>query len=301
MSSSTHGTGRLSLIGTVSIEIAAEGNHWITHFFQADRLIAEDKSEKAPWIDKRAPKRLTDTLRRGAPELDKQAVKEAIEVLLSEIQNSPDSGGIVSAVVSRAVDETISVTIEMTDPPTYTVTLDGDRSMTFSAREIAAHRAITLNEKWLSIHPRSPLNASGSDFEALIDYWLGVAEEIEPLGNVSPWECLAQKLQSKLATLAVHQTKEGLIRSGLYQEENGPLWVNNEYINPILKEAGISENTPLFSRYLKKAGILVAHSKPDTVHGHQCRCWGLNPAFRPDDDTTAKFAPLNSEEEEARP
>lgn len=291
----------IPLLEGISIEVSAlRGGGWLTAFKRRGEMIAEDRSAALPWIDRYGAGRLTNLLCDKVP-LDKRAVKAALQEVFSTVKTSPDAPGLTSTAVARVISETESVQIELSDRPVYIVTLEGGRSLTFSAKEIAAHRAISLNETWLSVHPRGPLNASGADFEEIIEYWLSIAEEVEPAGDMNPWESIAEKLQIRIAACPVGKTKEGLAGAGLYQEENGPLWITNRIIQEVLRDAGRDVNDSGFSRYLQSIGVLVSPSKSFRVLGLVGRAWGFRPDFKPEDAKITDLATLPDEPEEARP
>jgi hypothetical protein len=294
--------GRIGLPGLeeerISIEIASTLQGWVSTFRRADETIADDLSAAAPWIDPRAPGRLTARLKDAAPGLDRKVIKAALQDCFETIRSAEDGPAIVPVAVARAIGECVSVQIELSDRPTYIVTLKGGRDLAFSAKEIAAHRPITLNEAWLSVHPREPLNATREDFEEVIKYWLEIAEEVEPAGDVSPWESVAEELQIRIAPLPTASTKEGLVEAGLYQEEGGPLWISNRIIKETLKDAGRDVNDSGFSRYLQNTGALMCSSKSVRVRGLVGRAWGFRPDFKPDDVEIADLADLTGEEED---
>lgn len=289
--------GPIPLLEGISFETASCREGRITTFSRAGKVIAEDRSVAWPWEDPRAPGRLT-TLVHDATHLDRKAIKAALLGCFETIRSSPDSKKLTSEAVKRVIGETAGVRIEMSDPPTYLIDLKGGRSLIFSAKEIAGRRPITLNEAWLSAHPRGPLNANGQDFEKVIDYWLEIAEEVEPAGNASPWESIAETLQIMMSGITVYPTKEGLVRKGLYQEEGGPLWVPGRLVGHILKDAGKSECDSGFSKYLQTTGDLIEPSKPVRVGGRRIRAWGFDPAFRPDDAEAVDFIDLDDGEED---
>lgn len=289
-------TGPIPLLEGITFETASCGEGWVTTFTRAGEVIAVDRNKTLPWVDPRAPGRLAARVHEAAPLLVQKGIKDALRECFEEIRAAPDAGAIVSEPVARAISETAGVRIEMSDPPTYLIDLKGGQSLIFSSKEIAGRRPITLNEAWLSTHPREPLNANGQDFEKVIEYWLEIAEEVEPAGNASPWESIAETLQIMMSGITVYPTKEGLVRKGLYQEEGGPLWVPGRLVGRILKDAGKSECDSGFSKYLQTTEALVQPSKPIRVGGRQIRAWGFDPAFRPDDAEAVDFIDLDDED-----
>jgi hypothetical protein len=299
MSASKTSLGPLPLLEGVSITVSARhGGGWLTTLSRGDEVLVEDHAATLPWVDPRGAGRLAAKLHEARPALDQKAIKAALLKIFEDIKKSPDGPGLVSAAVSRAIGETVTVQIELCDPPVYTVTLEGGRDLTFSARVIAAHSAISLNEAWLSVHPREPLNATCADFEEVITYWLSIAEEIEPVGDKNPWEAVAEKLQMQIAGRAVSVTKEGLADAGLYQEEGGPLWVSTRIIQEVLKDAGRDVKDSGFSRYLRSVGVLMCPSRSFRVMGLFDRAWGFLPDFKPEDAKITNLADLPEEDGE---
>lgn len=296
MSASKTSLGPLPLIDGITITIAAERDGWITRFARNDETIAADHSKTLPWIGRYAPGHLATLICDAVP-LDKKAVKAEIARIFKDIETSPDAAAMVSEPADRVINETVSVKIELSDPPIYVVELKGGKSMVFTAKEIAAPAAVTLNTKWLSLYPRTPLYGNSQTFGTVIDYWLRIAEEVEPVGNANPWEGIVERLQIRIAPYPVYPTKEGLTKSGLYLEENGPLWIAGRVIAEVIRESGASENDSGFSKYLQAAGILVCPSKPIRVGGILIRAWGFSPDIRPDDPGVSDCASLTAEEE----
>lgn len=287
--------GPVSLIADISIEIAVGREGWIISFYRAEEKIVEDEAAIEPWFDRTAPGRLSDLLLSVAPEFDKKKVKDRLKECLDTLSKSPDAAALVSAPAARAIGETVSVSIERSEPPYYIITLEGGNTLSFTAKEIAACHPITLNEKWLSVHPRQPLNANGRDFKKVIEFWLSIAEEVEPSGTVSPWEVVAEKLQDRVSMEALHDVPEGLIRTGLYRE-NGTLWISNSLILDILRQFGKDSDPAGFARYLKKAGSLVHPSKSFRIGNTWRRAWGFREDFRPGEPAIVTFASLEGEE-----
>jgi hypothetical protein len=286
--------GPVSLMADISIEIAAGREGWITTFYRARETIVDDVAATEPWIDRTAPGRLSDLLISAVPEFDKKKVRDRLKECFSNLRESPDAEALISAPASRVIGETISVSIELSDPPYYVITLEGGNTLSFTAKEIAARHPITLNEKWLSVHPRQPLNATGRDFGKAIEFWLSIAEEVEPSGTVSPWEVIAEKLQDRVSMEVLHDVPEGLNRTGLYRE-NGTLWISNSMILDILRQFGKDSDPAGFTRYLKKAGYLVHPSKSFRIGNTWRRAWGFREDFRPSEPAIVTFASLDGE------
>lgn len=294
MSALNGSLGPIPLIDGISITISADQGGWRTTFARGDETIAEDHGRSLPWLGRYAAGHLAGVLCKAVP-LNKDAVKAAVEEAFDVITQSDDTAALVSDAAARVIAETTAVTIELSDPPAYVVDLEGGKSLIFTAREIAAHAPIVLNTRWLSVHPREPLNANGGDFEQIIDQWLSIAVEVEPTGSANAWESIVEMLQIRIAPLPVHTSKDGLLKSGLWQEEGGPLWVAGRVIAEVLKDSGRSEADSRFSRYLQSAGILVCPSKPVRVGRVLVRAWGCSPDLRPDDLGICDFADLTAE------
>ncbi|EJG06988.1 hypothetical protein Metli_1030 [Methanofollis liminatans DSM 4140] len=289
-------TGPLPLIEGLNVEITSTNQGWISIVTRDGAAIVRDgPTPAAPWIDRRAPGRIAAAVHAAVPAIVRRAIRGALDQIFAAIRSSPDGSGIVSPAVARAIGATVRVQIETCDPPTYLVDLDGGRSLLFGSRDIAARRPIVLNERWLAVHPREPLNASGNDFGAIIDYWLSIAEEIDPTGDASPWEGAAEGLQIALAALTVYPTRDGLARSGLWQEPNGPLWVAGRLVRAALRDAGRGEDDANFSKYLRERGLIVHASTPHRVGGALIRAWGFDPDIRPEDARIAECAALDDE------
>lgn len=282
--------GPIALIDGIAMTISADRSGWRSTFTRGEELIAEDRCKTYPWLGRYAPGHLAGVLCKAAP-LNRDAVKAAITGAFEIIKTSPDAGALISEAASRVIARTVSAKIELCDPPVYVVDLEGG-SMIFTSKEIAAHAPIVINTRWLSVHPRDPLNANGADFQTAIDYWLSIAEEVEPAGNANPWEGIVEGLQIAIAPLPAHADKDGLLKSGLWQEEGGPLWIAGRVIAAVLKDSGRSETDSGFSKYLQSAGILVCPSKPVRVGRVLIRAWGFTPDFLPDDPGISEFAPL---------
>lgn len=287
--------GPIPLLAGISMTIAADRGGWRTTFARGDVTIAEERSKAYPWVGKYAAGHLTGVLCEAEP-LDKKAVKTAIEEAFGLIAQSDDTAALVSEAAARVIAETVSVKVELSDPPAYVVDLEDGKSLVLSAREIAAHTPLTLNTKWLTVHPREPLNATGADFQQIIEHWLSIAVEVEPTGDGNAWEGVVEALQIKVAPLAVHPTRDGLLKSGLYQEEGGPLWIAGRVIAEAIRESGLKENGSQFSKYLQSTGDLICPSKKVRVGQMLVRVWGFRSGFRPDDPGISEFAALTAEE-----
>lgn len=254
-------------------------------------MLISEEAQTEPWLDRNAPSRLSDLLISAMPILNKGIIRGRLKDCFTTLQDSPDGQSLVSEAVFRVIRETVSVSIERSDPPFYIITLEGGHTLSFIAKEIAIHRPLFLNEKYLSIHPRDPLNANGRDFQKVIEYWLSIAEEVEPAGAVSPWEGIAERLQDRISLEIVHHEIEGLIRSGLYLDDE-VLWISNNLIHDELRQHGKDNDPAGFSRYLNKSGYLIRSSKSHRIGTTYRRAWGFNPQFRSTETPISSFASL---------
>lgn len=288
----------MHLIEGIGMEItAAPGGEWVTRFTRDGETLTEDRNGTEPWVDRRAPGRLAAMLREAVPALDQKVIRDAINTAFEEIRSTPDGRALMSEPTARAIDSTSRVTVERCDPPVYQVDLIDGGTLTFTAREMAALQPITLNERWLSAHPRDPLDAKSRDFREIRQYWFSIAEEVEPAGNASPWEGVTERLQRAIAPREVTATKDGLATTGLYQEQGGPLWISGRVIADVLKEAGKGETDSGFSKYLRKNGFLVAPSRTHRVGQMVIRAWGFDPGFLPDAEGICESVDLSPIEE----
>jgi len=285
------------LIEGVRMEIsAAPGGGWVTRFTRSGETLAEEKSDMEPWADPRVAGRLTRALAAATP-LKETAIRTAIADAFEGIRDSPDGEVMVSEPAACVIGATVGVDIEMTDPPATVVKLDDGGTMIFSSREIAALQPITLNERWYALR-RKLLQATRRDFKQIAEYWLSIAEEVEPLGARSVWERITEDLATKIASLPAEEDRDALIRYGIWQEPGGPLWVTSTLIQEVIRDAGKNEYDPGFSRYLKKEGILIENSRRFRVGNNvQVRAWGLDPAFKPETEVVTSV-PLGTDQEE---
>lgn len=276
------------LIEGIEIEIAAApGGGWITRFARNGDTLTEDRNSTEPWIDRRAPGRLTKALAEAAPTLKEKAIKEAITAVFDGIRESPDGAALISEPAARVINATERVEREMSDPPAYAVYLDNGDCLEFSNRDLAAAQPITLNERWQAIR-FEPLRATRRDFEEIIDHWFSMAVPVDPPGAKSPWERIAEKLETRIAPLPRETDRSALKKHGIWQdpEPDGLLWVRSDLIQEVITEAGENPNDGRFARYLEREKILIERSKKIRVPGAGVppRAWGLAPEFKIDLD-----------------
>jgi len=276
----------LPLIEGIKMEIAAApGGGWVTRFTRNGDTLAEDRNSTEPWIDRRAPGRLTKALAAAVPTLKEKAIKEAITAVFDGIRESPDGAALISEPAARVINATESVTIEMTDPPITIVNLEGQGMLTFTAREIGNLSVFALNERWYSAR-HEVLLAKKSDFVKIANYWLSIAEESEPSQFESPWPVVAEELAARLAPIPRKTDRSALEKFGIWQEPGGLLWVRSKIFQDLLREAGFSPYDNRFARYLEAEGILIERSKKIRVDsGAVLRAYGLNPEFKIDVDS----------------
>jgi hypothetical protein len=278
-------TGAMPLVEGMTIEIASGRVGWYTTIARNGAVVCEDISATEPWLDRRAVGRLTSTIRGRIPTLDQGAVREALTAVLDQLRGSPDGQALTAEAVSRVLQATETVQIELTDPPVYVVGLRGGGTLTFSAREIAAIQPVALNERWLTARPREPLGATRRDFAAILSYWFSIAEEIEALGAHSVWEAVAEALQTEIAPLPLETDQTALARYGLYLDGTRTMWVTSRVIQGVIRGAGQDPNDPRFARYLQDRGILVTRSRLIRSGGAPLRAWGLDPTFKPESES----------------
>lgn len=295
MSAPKASLGPIPLIEGISMTITADRGGWTTTFSRNGETIAEERSKAYPWVGKYAAGHLAGVLCDSVP-LSRDAVKMAILAVFDAIQGSTDAATLTGDAAGKVIAATEAVKIELSDPPTYTINLKGGRYLIFTTKELAAARPITLNERWLSTFPRDPLNATGIDFQTIIDYWVSIGEEVQPAGNANKWELVAESLQIRIAPLPAHTTRDGLLKSGLYQEEDGPLWISSRLIADVVRDAGRDVNDTGFAKYLQDTGDLIAPSKPIRVGGMRTRAWGFRSGFKPTDQGIVDCVDLIGEE-----
>lgn len=266
---------------------AAPGGGWITRFARNGDTLTEDRNSTEPWIDRRAPGRLTKALAAAVPTLNEKAIKEAITAVFDGIRESPDGAALISEPAARVINATKAVTVEMCDPPVYRVELIDGAILTFSNRDMAALQPVTLNDRWLAVHPGDPLKANRRDFEEIQEYWFSILEKVDPAGSGSVWESIAADLQFAIAGREAGSDKISLLKTGVYQEPGGPLWVSGRVIAEVLRKAARNENDPGLSQFLKRRGDLIEPSKPFRVSRILIRAWGFSPDFMPEVDETA--------------
>lgn len=276
----------LPLIEGIKMEIAAApGGGWVTRFTRNGDTLTEDRNSTEPWIDRRAPGRLTKALAAAVPTLKEKAIKEAITAVFDGIRESPDGAALISEPAARVINATESVTIEMTDPPITIVNLEGQGMLTFTAREIGNLSTYALNERWYSAR-REVLLAKKSDFVKIANYWMSIAEESEPSQFESPWPVVTEELAARLAPIPRKTDRSALEKFGIWQEPGGLLWVRSKIFQDLLREAGFSPYDNRFARYLEAEGILIERSKKIRVDsGAVLRAYGLNPEFKIDVDS----------------
>lgn len=292
-------TANMPLIEGIDMEIAAPpGGGWVTRFIRDGGTLTEDRSPGEPWIDPRAPGRLTKVLSEAVPTLSGKAIKAAIVSAFDDLKDSKDGQKLISESAARVIAATVSVTIELSEPPVTIVTLDNGGTLEFSSREMGRLWATDLNERWYSAR-RDLLQANRRDFITVAEHWLSIAEETEPLDVRSPWVVIAERLQKQIAPLPRSTDPVALKRYGVWQKPGGPLWVLPEVIYEVLQAGGFSPYDSRFARYLKQAGILIDGPK---VIRHApgpkgiTRAWGFDPEFK--DDTDAGPGILLSDDQE---
>lgn len=282
-------TSTVPLVGGVSVSVRSmPGGGWVTSFLAGDRVLVSEESRAPPWLDGRAAGRLTtilkDALDRERMPLERKAIRESIGDWLEALGEASNEERIVSAAVARVLSATKTVTIERSQPPVYVVSV-GENELVFSNAEMAADGPKKLNEKWLGAF-FEVLGATTGDWKEIREFWLSVAEHIDPWGDASAFDAVVSALQVRVSSESIFVEPEGLIRSGLYLEDGDHpiLWVRNSLIGEVIRDAGPDVTLSGFSLHLRKAGHLIHPSTVKRVKGVLIRAWGLAPSFRGGDD-----------------
>lgn len=280
-------TPPVPLVAGVSVSVASRlGGGWRVEFARDGRVIAVEDARIAPWVDPRAPGRLTSLLKGGLDRCDvpieRRAVREAVGDWLAALHEQASEEGITSASVARVVGLTTSVTVELTQPPTFVITL-GDAEMVLSNAEMASDSPKKINELWLA-NFYEVLGASPLDWREIRDQWLSVAETCEPWGDRTPYDTATTALQVRVSAEAVFDSREGLLRSGVYLDGE-ILWVNNSIVEEVLRDS-TNLTSRGFSIHLRREGVLIRTSTVHRVRGIVCRAWGFTADFRAAEDVS---------------
>jgi len=272
-------------IEDIALDITSDRGTWYVGIFRQGEKIADDASRSNPLITRGAAKRIADRVKKEFPHLDRKAVQDAVDRFFKAVWETDET--IAADAVRRVISSIARVEKEMSDPPVYVAYLTDGKSMVFSTRDLAALQPITLNERWLAVRD-DPLDATSRDFKEIRDYLLAVAVPVDPPGAKSPWERIAEKLETRIASIPRETDRRALGKYGIWQdpEPGGLLWVRSDLIQEVIAEAGENPNDGRFARYLEQEKILIKRSKLIRVPGAgvPLRAWGLAPEFKIDPD-----------------
>ncbi|MDR9817619.1 MAG: hypothetical protein RJR34_12825 [Candidatus Methanoculleus thermohydrogenotrophicum] len=187
-----------ALIGIedIALDIASDRGIWYIGIYRRGEKIADDASRSNPLITKGTAKRIADRVKKEFPHLDRKAVQDAADRFFEAVREADET--ITADAVCRVISSIVRVEKEMSDPPVYVVHLSDGKSMEFSTRDLAALQPVTLNERWLAVRD-DPLDATGRDFKEIRDHLLAEAVPVDPPGAKSPWERIAEKLETRIA------------------------------------------------------------------------------------------------------
>jgi hypothetical protein len=269
----------------IALDIASDRGVWYVGIYRDGEKIADDASRSNPLITKGTAKRIADRVKKEFPHLDRKAVQGAVDRFFEAVREADET--ITADAVCRVISSIVRVEKEMSDPPVYVVHLSDGKSMVFSTRDLAALHPVTLNERWLAVRD-DPLDATSRDFKEIRDHLLAVAVPVDPPGAKSPWERIAEKLETRIAPLPRETDRSALKKYGIWQDPkpDGLLWVRSDLIQEVITEAGENPNDGRFARYLEREKILIERSKKIRVPGAgvPLRAWGLAPEFKIDLD-----------------
>ena len=269
----------------IALDIASDRGVWYVGIYRDGEKIADDASRSNPLYTKGTPTRIADRIKQAAPHFDRAAVRKATEQFFKAVTDADEP--LTSDAVYRVISATERVEREMSDPPAYAVYLDNGDCLEFSNRDLAAAQPIALNERWQAIR-FEPLRATQRDFGEIIDHWFSMAVPVDPPGAKSPWERIAEKLETRIAPLPRETDRSALKKYGIWQDPkpDGLLWVRSDLIQEVITEAGENPNDGRFARYLEREKILIERSKKIRVPGAGVppRAWGLAPEFKIDID-----------------
>ena len=274
-----------TLIGIegIALDIASDRGIWYVGIYRDGEKIADDANRSNPLYTKGTPTRIADRIKQAAPHFDRAAVRKAVDQFFKTIAEADEA--LTSDAVYRVISATERVEREMSDPPAYAVYLDNGDCLEFSNRDLAAAQPISINERWQAIR-FEPLRATQRDFGEIIDHWFSMAVPVDPPGAKSPWERIAEKLETRIAPLPRETDRSALKKYGIWQDPkpDGLLWVRSDLIQEVITEAGENPNDGRFARYLEREKILIERSKKIRVPGGGVppRAWGLAPEFKID-------------------
>lgn len=267
------------LIGDLGLRIVPRDRDYVTEIVSKGEIIVSDSSPVPAFHDDKAAKRISLQMKAKFPEYDQKILQEKIASVFATFARSPDSQKIMSDVCKRIILGTKQVKREMTSPPVYHIIMDDMKEFHLLSNEISKVNAPRFNEQWFEKY-HEILTLNRREYLKVLDYWLSIATEIEPVGCASPWEPIVEDILTTISHKTASPEKEALGRSGLYLEANGPLWVANTIIHEVMRLHGKAITDPGLVSYMKETGYLIHSSKTFRVGSRNVRAWGLDPGLK---------------------
>lgn len=283
------------LVGDLSLKISSSGNNYISEIYSKGEVVVSDTASIPAFQDSRAAGRIARKIKDTLPVFDQKNVKDHLDRIFNDMGNSPDSHVIMSEACAEVLRKTVSVKREMTESPTYIIEMDDTVFLTFQTKDFGSLNSSSINNQWIEKYNRG-LDIKTKEFKQIRDFWMERAEDIEPLGCVSPWEPIAEQILEQVASKTALNEQEGLVRSGLYKDLHGPLWVAGSIISDVMKDNGKSPTDPGLSHYLKKTGFLITGSTVFRIGSQTVRAWGFDPQLKPLPDNSNDDPFTDSEE-----
>ncbi|GAA5262109.1 hypothetical protein [Methanocalculus sp. MC3] len=283
------------LVGDLTLKISSSGNNYISEIYSKGEVVVSDTASIPAFQDSRAAGRIARKIKDTLPVFDQKNVKDHLDRIFNDMGNSPDSHAIMSEACAEVLRKTVSVKREMTESPTYIIEMDDTVSLTFQTKDFGSLNSSSINNQWIEKYNRG-LDIKTKEFKQIRDFWMERAEDIEPLGCVSPWEPIAEQILEQVASKTASNEQEGLVRSGLYKDLHGPLWVAGSIISDVMKDNGKSPTDPGLSHYLKKTGFLITGSTVFRIGSQTVRAWGFDPQLKPLPDNSNDDPFTDSEE-----
>lgn len=283
------------LVGDLTLKLSSSGNYYISEIYSKGEVVVSDTASIPAFQDSRAAGRISQKVKDALPDYDQKRVKESLDRIFKEMSDSPDAHAIMSEACAEVLRKTVSVKREMTESPTYIIEMDDTVSLTFQTKDFGSLNSSSINNQWIEKYNRG-LDIKTKEFKQIRDFWMERAEDIEPLGCVSPWEPIAEQILEQVASKTASNEQEGLVRSGLYKDLHGPLWVAGSIISDVMKDNGKSPTDPGLSHYLKKTGFLITGSTVFRIGSQTVRAWGFDPQLKPLPDNSNDDPFTDSEE-----